>query len=304
MRWTVFFLLIFPATHLPVCAQKLETQTRDFTAIKRIETVRDHLTVIEMNEPVTMVAVGSQNLFSIERRGSRVFVKPTEDGFQTNLFVWTDSGRYSYELVPAKGVAEMHFAIDKEAPPVAVSKVEKPALSAPSGLPTEMLTEGMPVAVYGERETDGRIEISIRDLYRKDHRLYLRYSLTNRSSRPYHAAPPAVWQLNGARAPQSLLGLSGTQLGERFTRSLKVAGQAPIPVIEADQTSNIDPGVRGIGWLIVDDPGSQGSEPTVLKLQFATDTKGELNTIIVLDQNTRGAPEVAHAREGAGESQH
>ena len=32
----------------------------------------------------------------------------------TNLFIWTASGRLSYELVPAPAIAEMHFAIDQE----------------------------------------------------------------------------------------------------------------------------------------------------------------------------------------------
>jgi type IV secretory pathway VirB9-like protein len=73
--------------------QKLETQTLDPKKVIRVETAKDHLTVIELGEPVTMVAVGNQNAFSIERRENKVFVKPTEYDAETNLFIWTTAGR-------------------------------------------------------------------------------------------------------------------------------------------------------------------------------------------------------------------
>ena len=85
-------------------ARKLETHKQDHKTIARVETAKDHLTVIELGEPVTMVAVGNQSAFLVERRGNKVFVKPTEEGAQTNLFIWTGTGRYAYELIPAKAV--------------------------------------------------------------------------------------------------------------------------------------------------------------------------------------------------------
>jgi hypothetical protein len=73
----------------------------------------DHLTVIELAEPVTLAAAGSL-LFKIERRDNKVFIQPLEEGASTNLFVWTGSGRWTYELVPAASVATTHFAIDQQ----------------------------------------------------------------------------------------------------------------------------------------------------------------------------------------------
>ena len=105
----VLVLVILTASSLT--AQKLETQTPDPKRVVRVETARDHLTVIELNEPVSMVAVGNQNAFTVERRENKVFVKPAEEDARTNLFIWTASGRYSYELVPAPSVEQMHFAI-------------------------------------------------------------------------------------------------------------------------------------------------------------------------------------------------
>ena len=86
-------LVLFAASDLN--AQKLETQAPDPKRVVRVETARDHLTVIELNEPVSMVAVGNQNAFTVERRENKVFVKPAEEDARTNLFIWTASGRFS-----------------------------------------------------------------------------------------------------------------------------------------------------------------------------------------------------------------
>ena len=100
---------------LGLMAQKLETQKPDPTKVLRVETAKDHLTVIELSDAVTMVAVGNRSAFTVERRENKVFVTPTDEGARTNLFIWTSGGRYAYELVPAADIDQMHFAIDQVA---------------------------------------------------------------------------------------------------------------------------------------------------------------------------------------------
>src|SRR5687767_2908380 len=92
--------------------QRIETQDPDPAKVVRVETATNHLTVIELAEAVTLAAAGSP-LFKIERRDNKVFIQPLEDGASTNLFVWTRSGRWNYELVPAVSAETMHFAIDQ-----------------------------------------------------------------------------------------------------------------------------------------------------------------------------------------------
>src|SRR5271166_2432963 len=53
--------------------------------VTRVQTALNHLTVIEVAEPITMAAAGSE-AFEIERHGTRVFVKPTKPDVATNLF--------------------------------------------------------------------------------------------------------------------------------------------------------------------------------------------------------------------------
>src|SRR5206468_7565685 len=107
---TIATVLIFLLA-LPI--QRIETQYPDRAKVTRVETAMNHLTVIELAEPVTLAAAGSPS-FKIERRDNKVFIQPLEEGVSTNLFIWTGSGRWNYELVPAVSVETMHFAVDQQ----------------------------------------------------------------------------------------------------------------------------------------------------------------------------------------------
>src|ERR1035438_9589249 len=50
--------------------------------VTKVQTALNHLTVIEVPEPITMAAAGSE-AFEIERHGTRVFVRPTKPDVAT-----------------------------------------------------------------------------------------------------------------------------------------------------------------------------------------------------------------------------
>ena len=87
-------LALFVMASLAAYGQKIETQKADRTRITRLATTLNHLSVIEFNEPVKEVAVGSSN-FKVEWRENKVFIQPLEPDAATNLFIWTASGRQS-----------------------------------------------------------------------------------------------------------------------------------------------------------------------------------------------------------------
>ena len=109
---------------VPLWAQKIETATPSRDRVVPIHTALDHLTVIEVGEPVVTVAAGSA-AFKVEWRDNKVFIEPTEPGVSTNLFIWTASSRLNYELESAGEVGKMDFAIDypKPTPPPPAAKV-------------------------------------------------------------------------------------------------------------------------------------------------------------------------------------
>jgi hypothetical protein len=282
--------------------QKLETQTPDTKKIVRVETAKDHLTVIELGDPVTMVAVGNQNAFNVERRENKVFVKPSEDGARTNLFIWTNTGRFAYELLPAETVEQMHFAIDQQ--PAAIAKnisslPDSGLVESEPPLPADMLTKATPIILEGKREKRGRVEVALREFYRDGSRLYLRYAVINHSAHTYQTTRPAVWHLADVRSPQSLIALGEHQLAERLARSLKAAQSSRLRLLDADQTPQLAAGGHGLGWCVVEGPQGVDRGVSALRLEFAADAKGPVDAVLVLSPESHGQ-EVAHGRT-AGE---
>lgn len=299
MRLLIWIVLssILPAGLL---AQKLETQASDTKKVVRVETAADHLTVIEAAEPVTMVAVGNQGAFTVERRENKVFVKPVEEGATTNLFVWTTTGRFAYELVPASSVEQMHFVIDQQPAPAAAKLSTQPdnsASAATSALPAEMLTKADPILLAGERDTHGRVEIALRDLYRERNRIYLRYTILNHSPHDYLPTRPAAWRLTGVRSPQSLIPFRERQIGERIVRSLKARSSTPLDVIDASKFSMVGTGNHGSGWLVIDETNEPVADVSLLRIEFAADVKGTVEAVLVLPAQT-DKQEVVNARTG------
>src|SRR5262245_20118404 len=179
---TVTTLLIFL---LAAPLQRIETQYPDRNRVTRVETVMNHLTVIELAEPVTLAAAGSPS-FKIERRDNKVFIQPLEEGASTNMFVWTSSGRWNYELVPATSVETMHFAIDQQVIPSPHSEITTGAptqATASRSFAEEMLLFAKPIRNYAMTTSAGQVGISITDVYRKDDHLLIRYIVDNRTTK-------------------------------------------------------------------------------------------------------------------------
>jgi Conjugal transfer protein len=208
MRRLLIGALALTAAATLTPAQKIETETASREHVVHVQTAMNHLTVIEVAEPVTTVTVGSPQAFRVERRENRVLIEPLQENVATNLFIWTASTRLNYELVPAVSDAgQMDFAIDyRQSPPTQITP-EKAADStpAPSAVPSEMLLNSTPVRmVGGSTATKANLRILIRDVYRKQDLVFVRYSLDNRSSQTFRAGRPTVMSLNGLKFDQSL----------------------------------------------------------------------------------------------------
>lgn len=283
----------------PLVAQKLQSQKPDQKSVTRVETIPDHLTVIEFGEPVLMVAIGNQNAYQVERRENKVFLRPVEEGSQTNLFVWTPAGRYVYELSPAKAIAESHFAIDQGAAPRPAPPPIASNLPAAPSLPEEMLTDAVPVALFGTRESNGRVVVTVRDLYQRDGRLYLRYSLVNRSPRRYQQGQVAALHLLGAKSARSLLALDGHQLGERISRELRFQVARQVSVVDQSPVREIESGGKAMGWLAVELPAVDEEVVSVLKVQFAANHTADVSAVLVVKLNRTKAKEIADGRQTA-----
>src|SRR5207245_1769640 len=150
---------------VPALGQKIEALAPGSAAITRVETALNHLTVIELSEPVISVAAGSQ-AFKVEWRENKVFVEPTEANVSTNLFIWTKSGRLNYELEPAGEVIRMDFAIDQ--PPIRPPAIKTPATASdppPRKTADESaLLGGKPVWMSAYKARRNSVQLLIKDI--------------------------------------------------------------------------------------------------------------------------------------------
>jgi hypothetical protein len=274
------------AATLAAQAQRIETEKSDRHKVLRVGTAPNHLSVIELADPVTEVAAGSSS-FKIEWRGNKVFVQPLDPKATTNLFIWTASERLSYELVPAHSVEEMDFAIDQEPSPQPAKAmppekpVEDPQAAREAKLAAEMLFSSTPVRLTGQSKQQGRIQIVLKDIYQERDRIYVRYAIQNNGKSAYVPATPDVFSLQSPHSSSSLYALAKTQLVGDSVR-VTSQGQSPIRVVSVQTRETVvAPGATAWG-LVAFELAPRTVGPTVVKFAFPSDGAGEVSALLVL----------------------
>jgi hypothetical protein len=283
MQKTIAFIV---AIALAANAQRIETEKPDRTKVVRVETSPNHLTIIELGEPVTEVAAGSSS-YKIEWRGNKVFVQPLDPDATTNLFIWTASGRLSYELVPAPSVQETIFAIDEEPSPheakaaIPEKPAEDPRAAQEAKLASEMLLASTPVRLAGEGKNRARVEVILKDIYRKDNRVYIRYEIQNRGRSAYLPGAPGVFTLRSPRSSTSLYMLHESQLLGGGIR-ISSRGQVPVTVLDSEvHPDAVAPGGAAWGLFGFECP-PRTSGPAVVEFAFPSDGDREVSAVLVL----------------------
>ena len=278
-------LMLIAIATLTAFGQKIETQKPDRNKITRLGTTQNHLSVIELGEPVTQVAAGSSS-FKIEWRENKVFIQPLEPDATTNLFIWTASGRLSYELVPAGSVEQMHFAIDQD--PTTVQAKKDGTGRTCAGRRTTQDTcghadgESRPSRWLDLQETTRKWRSCCRTFTRRMAASTFGMPSSTEAGRSTLPAAPEVFTLNSPRAPQSLIPLANSQLAGDY--QLKWKGEARVPVVHTElQAPVVRPGQTAHGVIAFDLPTA--SEPgvrTVVKLAFPADAAGKVSAVLVL----------------------
>lgn len=289
MRSLIGLLLLVVAA--PSWAQKIETEAPNRDLVIQVHTALNHLTVIEVGEPVITVATGS-DAFKVEWRGNKVFVEPTEPNQSTNLFIWTASGRLNYELDPAGPVGIMDFAIDHPKP-ARVSSATPQKLKAPSSNNavsdsssnfSEMnsMLEGRLVQDEQLKPVKNRVNVTINDVFEQKGTLFIRYEIRNDTCGAYYPRAPKVMLLSGARSFQSLVGREDTQLSEREAERLTFRAWTPLDVLHGKtQAAQIAPGEATSGVVEVR-LANFPQEPRVLRFEFGSDGRGVVTAALVL----------------------
>src|SRR5215469_18171359 len=166
-------------------------------SVQHLATALDHITVLEFGEPVTQAAAGS-SAFNIEWRQNKVLIKPTKPGASTDLFVWTASRRFTYELDPPGEARNMNYAVDNLTPvnrPVQTTSTDAQMTEIADMVLTRTLLGADRIDSSPVKDHRGSVIVRVENLFQSANGIYVRYSITNLTSQPYHVQKPSVSQL-------------------------------------------------------------------------------------------------------------
>jgi hypothetical protein len=242
-------------------------------AVVHVATALNHLTVLEFHEPVTMAAAGSSD-FQIEREANKVFVKPVKSGAATDLFVWTASRRFAYELEITQEVKDMNFAIDTAQP--APTPVPKPVVETdPDQFADMVLTRALlgaeEIKQKSQGKAKGQISVRVEEVFRTLDTVYVHYAIKNNSGLFYRPNTPQAYQLQPYESPIPLATLAHTQLDRAILEELGDTRQFALPVAHAEaELDNLHPGETTQGVVSI---RKDLKSPAVVQLVFGDGVK-------------------------------
>jgi hypothetical protein len=281
-RFWIYFM-VMAAVSRPVWGQRVEVETPDRGKINHVQTALNHLTVLEMSEPVSAVAVGS-SIFKVEWRENKVFIEPTEPDMATNLFVWTASGRFNYELDAAGAVPEMVFAVDQPVadPPPKINASADHTGDSEDPSPADVLIAAKPVRSVGSISEKNRVAVYITDLLEHNGLLLIRYSIRNGTKKAYVPGSPQVVALKTPQYHESLYTLKSSQLGSNETPRLKSSGEIVMDATKSEiLSSRVEPGEQTTGVVAIKHL-PKDAEPAVIRLVFLANSEGLVSATLVL----------------------
>jgi hypothetical protein len=270
MRRSLALILIYVCCALPALSQ--ESGAASPTAVVRVATSLNHLTVLEFHEPVTMAAAGSSD-FQIERESNKVFIKPIKSGAATDLFVWTASRRFAYELEIAEEVKDMNFAIDSAQP---VSPPPKPVVDTDTDqfadvVLTRALLGAEEIRQRNSRKLKGQVSVRVEQVFRTRSTVYVHYTMENNSGLFYRMRAPLAYQLKVDDSPISLASLEHTQLDRTTLEELGDTHSVTLPVANAEaEAEDLHPGDSTQGVIPI---RQDLKSPAIVQLVFADGVK-------------------------------
>ena len=271
MNRTVSLILIYSFCAIAALSQQSVTPSPN--AVVHVATALNHLTVLEFHEPVTMAAAGSSD-FQIEREANKVFVKPIKSGAATDLFVWTASRRFAYELEITQEAKDMNFAIDTAQP--APAPDPKPVVATDTDqfadiVLTRALMGAEEIKQKSPRKAKGQLSVRVEQVFRTRNTVYVHYTIENHSNLFYRLNTPQAYQLQPDESAIPLATLAHTQLDRATLEELGDTQEFALPVAHAEaELDNLHPGETTQGVISI---RKDLKSPAVVQLVFADGVK-------------------------------
>lgn len=270
MKRPVSLILIYSLCALPALSQQSGTPSSN--PVVHVATALNHLTVLEFHEPVTMAAAGSSD-FQIEREANKVFIKPIKSGAATDLFVWTASRRFAYELEITQEAKDMNFAIDsaQPVPPPPKPVVDTDAEQFADVVLTRALLGAEEIKQRNPRKAKGQVSVRVEQVLRTRSTVYVHYTIENNSGLFYRVNTPQAYQLQADDPRISLASLAHTQLDRALLKEIGDAQESALPVVHAEaESDDLHPGESTQGVVPI---RQDLKSPAVVQLVFSDGVK-------------------------------
>ena len=275
-----FLFAALAVTSLSACAQ-----TTNFNQVQHIQTALNHLTIVDLGEPVINLAVAVPDAFEIERHEDKVFIKPLREGVSTNLFIWTTTRQLTYEIDPVGDVAKMNVIVRNAPQPIAhVAAVEdddRKIQKIAALVLTQALMGTEDIAHDNSKAPTSGLMVELNQVFRSKSDLYIRYTMTNQSKAPFRITTPDVYQPEPTQTPISILSLRDHQLSSQAFAAFKSKQGPSVPIAGAEsQVRDLQPGQKSIGVICIH--GSQTNPPKLYQLRFGSSQSGAITVETVL----------------------
>ncbi len=268
-----FVSLIVVSSLFAIAALSQQSGTPSPNAVVHVATVLNHLTVLEFHEAVTMAAAGSSD-FQIEREANKVFVKPIKSGAATDLFVWTASRRFAYELEITQEVKDMNFAIDTAPPapaPAPKQVVDTETDQFADVVLTRALLGAEEIKQRSTRKAKSQVSVRVEQVFRTRSTVYIHYTIENNSGLFYRVNTPEAYQLQIDESPISLASLAHTQLDRAMLEELGGTQEIALPVAHSEaEADDLHPGETTQGVVSI---RKDLKSPAVVQLVFRDGVK-------------------------------
>jgi len=262
-----------------------KAQNINFPDVQHVHTALNHLTVIDLGEPIQFIAAADPDSFQIERAGDKVLLQPLKDGASTNLLLWTATRQVSYELdapgdvhkmnvlvrsVPASATSSTDVNTEKERQQIAAAATTEAMLGAQKIVrdqPSKSPTNGITASIVGVLHTSDGI--------------YLQYEISNHSTAPFRVSMPAVSPLIPTQAPISLLALRNHQLSTQTLSSFKAKPNGgSVTISGKTPQSDVAPGSSTTGYVLI--RAFNNSTPEIYQIDFGASASGPLVETVVI----------------------
>ena len=268
-------------------AQTITHQTVNPNAVTLVATALNHLSLIELPEPITRAAVGSDDI-RIEWHGNTVALKPIRQGQSTNLFVWTEHTQSTYEILPPGDVTSAAFIIDQTNGRTDVSKPleaqakisETDIQKAADSLIAQAMLQSSVVNTRGVKDSTDHVNVRITEVVRDKDALYVRYTVSNPSQHPYRVSDPAVFSFTPSIASTVIGSLKGLQIAEQKVNTFGTGTTSGV-ILRETRISNrdVNPGQSVDGVLCLK---QIDEKPQIYRFVFANDESHPVSAAAVL----------------------